>query len=619
MFRTQVTLGLAVLIMGWCGACLAQSSYSPVSVLGFGTIYASVFSPDGKILAVGTGKAHAIHLIDTQTWGVMRTLDGHSEAVRALTFSPQGDLLVSGSNDRTVKVWSVRTGVLLREYTATSVILSVAFSPDAEHIAFSTGDGIWLWRWKARERAIHLQSCGWGSLSVAFSCDGRFLAAGCLKGHVIVWEISELREVFRYNHPDLVLSVAFSPTDALLAVGSEKDIWLWDVSAKEKIGILVGQSPVYSLDFSPDGHLLASSHNREIRLWDLGSASTLAVMPSDTYVYTVSFSPDGKILVSGDEYGALNLWTVPGGKHLHTIPGHTWTVVSVAFAPDGSLLASGSLDGTITVWNVNTGQHVYTLRGHEGPVRSVAFSPTGKILASCSHDGTAKLWDVATGQELSTSVRRTNFLNAVAFSSGGDLLAIASSTWPAKEWRGLVELLDPYTGEIVGNLTGHEGWIFTIAFSPDGRLLASGGYDGMIRLWEISTGRELLAISGHTGAVRTVAFSPDGKLLASGSDDETVAVWNVTTGSEVLRLVDFRGKVTSVTFSPDGLILAATDGWSIKLWDGIAWREIAVIPEFGAYSLSFSPDGRIFAAGCWGYVRLWDVLSLISEGNDSGP
>ena len=214
--------------------------------------------------------------------------------------------------------------------------------------------------------------------------------------------------------------------------------------------------------------------------------------------------------------------------------GHSSTVRSVAFSPDGKTLASGSLDNTVKLWDVSTGTELRTLEGHSAEVLSVAFSPDGKTLASGSRKGTIKLWDVSTGTELRTLTPMAKYL---------------IRTRPgASDENGFAA-------------------VFSVAFSPDGKTLASGSEDNTVKLWDVSTGAELRTLTGHSESVESVAFSTNGKILVSGSLDKTVKLWDVSTGTEVrtLRHSDF---VRSVAFSPDGKILASgSDDETVKLWN----------------------------------------------------
>jgi len=287
---------------------------------------------------------------------------------------------------------------------------------------------------------------------------------------------------------------------------------------------------------------------------------------------------------------------------LYTLRGHRDWVNSVAVSPDERILASGSEDNTIKLWDINTGKILRTFKkgwwqkGHEGPVRTVIFSPDGHFFVSGSDDNTIKFWELKTGKVRRILVGNGLWVRALAFSPDGRILASESET---------IKLWEVKTGKTLFTLNGKN----TIAFSPDGRILASGGANNAITLWEVDTAKEIETLKKHGNAVTTLAFSPDGSILASGSEDDTIKLWDLSTGKQRCTLVGHEHSVFSVVFHPDGQTLTSASGDdTIKHWDIETGKEIYTLygHDCTVNSIAFSPNGRILvSASNDKTIKLW--------------
>ncbi|WP_396336374.1 protein kinase domain-containing protein [Fischerella sp. JS2] len=297
---------------------------------------------------------------------------------------------------------------------------------------------------------------------------------------------------------------------------------------------------------------------------------TLTRYPSDlSSVNSVAISPDGQILASGHDDKTIKLWNLNTHKLISTLTGHSQAVKSVAFSPEGNTLATASDDKTIKLWNLNTLEEIFTLYGHLSAVKSVAFSLRG-ILASGSWDKTVKLWNITTGQEISTLTGHQLQVSAVAFSPQNQLLASASFDRTIRLWD--LSPLHTQTQKKFENCTcyslcGHAWAVLTVAFSPDGKILATGSDDNTIKLWNVNTGQVIHTLLGHSWSVLAVAFSADGKLLISGSRDTTVKLWRVSTGEEIVTRTGHVDSVSAIAVDPVAqLIVSGSRDKTIKLW-----------------------------------------------------
>ncbi|RAO72618.1 uncharacterized protein BHQ10_008630 [Talaromyces amestolkiae] len=568
------------------------------------------FSPNGLLLASASDDKTVL-IWDISAGSLEQILNGHSSLVQCVAFSPDSQLLASASSDRTVRLWDITTGTLRQTLKGhSSRVRSVAFYPDGTLLASASDDQI-IRFWDTATGTIEqtLEGHSGGVRCVEFSPDGRLLASASDDKTVRLWDttMGTLQQTLK-GHSDKVRSVTFSPNGTLLASASDdKTIQLWDLTTGTLRQTLNGHSEqVRSVTFSPNSQLLASgSIDKTVRFWDTTTGTLKQTLEGYLgWVRSVVYSPGGGLLACGSG-NTVQLWDTATCALQQTPEGHSGWVLSVTFSPDSRLLASSSNDHTIRLWDTATGTLQQTLKDHSslGWVLSVTFSPDSRLLASGSWDDTVRLWDTATGALQRILKGHSSLVLCVIFSPDGQLLASASEDQTVRLWHAA-------TGSLVQTLEGHSGWVGCVVFSPDGRLLASasgecrlrypdgrlyyqGRVDMTIRLWDTVTGSLAQTLEGHLGRVLSVTFSPDGRLLASASDDQTIRLWDTATGSQMKTLKSHSDWVGCVAFSPDSRILAsASSNKTIQLWDTAtgALQQILAVDVI-VTALGFSEDG----------------------------
>ncbi|MFF7727076.1 helix-turn-helix domain-containing protein [Streptomyces sp. NPDC008001] len=412
------------------------------------------------------------------------------------------------------------------------------------------------------------------------------------------------------GHSGAVTDVAFSPDGKTLATGgSDGTARIWDSATGKSRTTLAGHSaPVRSVAFSPDGKILATgSDDRIVRLWDVATGETRGILTGHTRpLQSVAFSPDGLTLATaGGNDETARLWDVATGTPRTTFAAHS-QVAGVTFTSDGTPFATGGESGINQIWDVTTGRSLHSLRGKPwNNVHSLAFGPAGTSLAIGSDDGTVQLWDTTTGKARTTFTGQGAPVRSLAFSPDGKTLATSSMK--------SVRLWDVATGALRTTFTDHTHPVQSVAFSPDGRSLVTGSSDGTASIWKITTGKARSALPGRTGPVEAVAFSPDGKALATSNYDRTVRVWDMATGRIRRTLTGQPALVASMAFSSDGRSLA-TGGYdgSVRIWDIATAKTRRILPEHPAAvgRVAFSPDGKTLVTGSQDKtVRTWDVAT----------
>ncbi len=604
--------------------------------LGRGTIYDIQFSPDNTQLAVAS--SIGIWIYDINNDEAQSLFADNAAGAIKIAFSPDGRFIASSCSDRRVRVWNLINGQLLRAFDINHRYVNdnaIAFSPDGRTLAngtelwdIHTGQHKTTLKWHHSDRVQ----------AMMFSTDGKMLATTTQRSNVRLWdaasgqEIAKLHEGGEYtsqNHkvafsPDrtklsaivsppnrqngsvmlwntqthelektviekkysfLFVSIDFSNEgNPIAVVGERKKLYIRNLDTDENIAMLEGHDEIVHIAaFSPDKSMLASAgKSGSIRLWDVETGRLHSIFSGYTNaISSVAMMSNGTTLVTANRDQPLQLWDSLTLKNIGTIQGarDPYSASAVAFSPDETILAGGAYDDVV-LWDVNSLQKTATLKGHRGQIKTIAFSPDGQTLAAFSmYDKTIQLWNVSTGEEKFKLNGHAEKIYSLAFSPDGSLIVTAETLSQDEQ---AIRLWDARTGE---NITTFANLIraninrrfpvLAVAFSSDGKIVASIDVSADIQLWNVETKKhktklkaDLESIHGYYSEYSAIAFSPDGTTLVSSGPRATINVWDIETGKHRKVLKGHTGQVTSLEYSTDGttLVSGSIDG-TVLLWE----------------------------------------------------
>ena len=474
------------------------------------------YSPNSRILAVG--RWQGIDLLNAQNGDRKLSLSGHIGSVSLLAFSSDGKTLAStarDNRDKAVRLWNARTGKLLRTLEHPEGISAMTLSPDGSALVSGSWDRMVRF-WNTRT-GRNTKTLDMWSDTLTYSPDGSKIAVGTREIRLLNARTGKIQQTLS-GHTNGVYRMVFSSYGSTLVSAShDGTIGLWNVSTGSHRLTIEGHFNFRAVALSPNGKTVASTSEDGIFFWNTSNGRFSKTFDVGKQSNAIAYSPNGNTLAietwsRGPQILLLNVRT---GSVKKTLRYQGESVRFIVFSRDSKVLASGSWDGTIRLWNAGTGKLLRTLTGHTREISAMMFSRDGKVLASGSWDGTIRLWNAHTGKLLRTISTNREGRRSIAFSPDGRTLA--SGSWDE------IWLLNAQNGELKQILNGRGEFL---AYSRDGKTLASGGWR-RIHLWNGHTGEPQRTLTGPPEGVPWLAFDPKGNTLVSRGWDQTILLWDM--------------------------------------------------------------------------------------------
>ena len=516
-------------------------------------------------------------------------LKGHRGEVWSVSFSKDGERVVSGSWDRTVRIWHAETGRELQKLKGHgSLITSVSFAPDGKRVASGSLDNIVrIWDLETGNQQHKLKGHTHFVNSVSYSPGGEFLVSGSRDKTARIWDTKKGEQLLVFNdHTSTINCVSFSPSGKLVVSGS--------------------------------GYMFTSNEDNTVRIWNAKTGEQKWKFSGHTCgVNSVTFSSDGRFVVSGSSDGTTRIWDVHTGQQKHELKGHGYQVMSACISQSCKFVVTGASDTIVRVWDVETGRLQRELKGHGRDVLSVSCSPDDKRVVSGGHDNTIWIWDLETKDDQRKLSGHAGWVQSVSFDYVGNRVVSGGAS--------TIHIWNAKTGRHLQELKGHTHYVKSVSFSPNGQRVASGSYDGSVRIWDPETGRQLQKLRGHSDGVMSVVFFPDGKRILSAGRDNTVRVWDAEKGQQ-LQMLEYSAWVWSVSFSRDAKRFASVGyDFMVRVMDAETRKQLHEFKAEKQYinSVCFSPDGtRVMIGSDSNYPRIFDIETgqekLKLEGHKSG-
>ncbi|WP_152049458.1 c-type cytochrome domain-containing protein [Tautonia marina] len=594
---------------------------------GVNPVLAVDLTGDGNELAVG--RANVVQVFDAKTGQEVITLGGHQDLIQSIRFSPDGSRLAAGSY-RIVTVWNAPKGAQARSFDGLGAkVNAIAASNDGATVVAVLEDGSIRVADATSDAEIRtIGPAEGGALhAVTLPSEAGVIATGGADGVIRLWKLEDGAAIGNHKaHEGAIHALAFVGPDAkrLATAGEDGVVRIWSLPEGPGAGFPEGaepvertghEGPVRALAVTPDGSaVISGGQDGTVRIWSIeGDGEPRTIAAHEGAVQALACSPDGGTVVSGGADGTARLWSLADGAAGVVVNAHEGGVRAVAVSPSGDRIATAGANG-LKVWEAETGVGVVAF-GHvnaEDPtkvaaVSALAFAGDGRVVSGAEDQG-MKVWTFEGQWSLHTTLEPHVFrVLAIDFSPDGKLIATGGGE-PAGS--GEVKLWDAETGNLLLDLPElHSDTVFGVKFRPDGTSLATGAADKFVRVVAIPSGERLKAFEGHTHHVMSVDWNTEGTQLVSGGADNVLKFWDYENGEQLRTSQAVGSQVTSVRWVPGKKeAIGASGDKTVRLFNvdnGRIQRGFNGPTDY-VYSVATSGDGSIVAAGDdTGAIFLW--------------
>jgi WD40 repeat protein len=531
---------------------------------------------------------------------LVRIFTGHKDGVRALAVL-SSELVVSASQDGTLKVWDVPSGrdVLTLE-GHTDWVNAVAVLPGGRLVSASDDRTLRIWDIESGRTIKKLEGHRNAVKALAVVPDELLVSAS--EDHTLrLWEVDSGKtlQVFE-GHSDKVNGVVALPDGRVVTASKDLTLKMWDITSGRVLQTLEGHSlGVNAVAPLSGGRIVSASDNLALRIWDLKSGKTIKTLERhELGVNSVAVLPDERI-VSGSDDNTIRVWASSSGNTLHILEGHADSVRAVVALPDSRILSGGD-DGTVRLWDVGLTENLEPREGHTGPVSAVEVLPDGRVVSG-AYDSTLRVWNAISCRPLQILEGRWSWINGLGVMPDGRIVTASTNS--------NLEVWDSTSGAVVQSLEGHRDRVYAVAVLAPNRVLSASA-DATIRLWNLVSGKTIQVLEGHSKWVSTLAVLSDGRVV-SGSGDSTLRVWDPLSGRILATLEGHRNAIQAVTVLSDERVVSASFDQTLRVWDVRSGRCLRTL-EGHSGSIDFVatlPGGLVVSASRDFTLRLWNAES----------